>query len=237
MIVIPMAGLSSRFFSAGYKIPKYMLPIDNQTVFSRSVKSFEKYFDSDEFVFICRENYNTPEFVHSELKRIGVKNFKISILKEETKGQAETVVLGLRDYREIEDITIFNIDTFRPGFDKPLLAKNSRGYLETFIGEGKNWSNVLPDEFGRVVKTAEKQEISNYCCTGLYSFSYFSDLKNAYNAAKNDRALVHNNEYYIAPLYNYLIKQGYLVNFTIIERRDVIFCGTPDEYSELLKIT
>ena len=37
------------------------------------------------------------------------------------------------------------------------------GYLETFIGSGPNWSNVIPrDESNQtVIETAEKKEISN----------------------------------------------------------------------------
>ncbi|HGG7172902.1 TPA: capsular biosynthesis protein, partial [Escherichia coli] len=33
MFVITMAGLSSRFFNAGYTVPKYQLPLHGQTVF------------------------------------------------------------------------------------------------------------------------------------------------------------------------------------------------------------
>ncbi|EKD6920812.1 capsular biosynthesis protein, partial [Campylobacter coli] len=44
-IVFPMAGLSSRFSNAGYKIPKYMLEIQNQTVFYNAVLSFKCYFE------------------------------------------------------------------------------------------------------------------------------------------------------------------------------------------------
>lgn len=44
MFIIPMAGLSSRFFKAGYNKPKYQLMLGKETVFSWAVKSFEKYF-------------------------------------------------------------------------------------------------------------------------------------------------------------------------------------------------
>ncbi|EOA0230274.1 capsular biosynthesis protein, partial [Escherichia coli] len=36
MIVIPMAGLSSRFKKAGYVKPKYMLEAHGKTLFSHS---------------------------------------------------------------------------------------------------------------------------------------------------------------------------------------------------------
>ena len=52
IIVLPMAGASSRFYNAGYTVPKYMLPLGNETVFDKSVKSFEKMFWYDKFIFI-----------------------------------------------------------------------------------------------------------------------------------------------------------------------------------------
>ncbi len=52
MFVLPMVGLSSRFFDAGYTLPKYQLPLHGRTVFAHVVDSFRDYFDSDEFLFI-----------------------------------------------------------------------------------------------------------------------------------------------------------------------------------------
>ena len=46
-----MAGLSSRFFKAGYTKPKYQLDLNGETVFSWSVRSFERYFKTDKFCF------------------------------------------------------------------------------------------------------------------------------------------------------------------------------------------
>ena len=48
MIIIPMAGKSSRFFNEGYEVPKYMLSLnEDSNVFKEAVKSFKKYFESD----------------------------------------------------------------------------------------------------------------------------------------------------------------------------------------------
>ena len=47
MFVIPMAGLSSRFFKAGFEVPKYQLSIADTIVFDLAIKSFERYFSTD----------------------------------------------------------------------------------------------------------------------------------------------------------------------------------------------
>ena len=54
MFIIPMAGLSSRFFKAGYTKPKYQLDLNGESIFAWSVKSFVQYFKSDKFIFHLR---------------------------------------------------------------------------------------------------------------------------------------------------------------------------------------
>lgn len=129
MIVIPMAGMSSRFFKAGYTKPKYMLEAHGETLFTHAVKSFDAYFSTTPFLFIVRDIFETAEFVQAEASKLGIKEFYISILQQETRGQAETVTLGLdllsKQVNYQGEITIFNIDTFRPHFRLPNIAKTA----------------------------------------------------------------------------------------------------------------
>ncbi|ELV8675312.1 capsular biosynthesis protein, partial [Vibrio vulnificus] len=159
-------------------------------------------------------------------------------LDVETKGQAETVFLGLDGIDDNESLTIFNIDTFRPEFSYPGLSSKEDGYLEVFQGSGDNWSFVLPEneESTLLVETAEKRPISDLCCTGLYYFNKVSDFKLSYNDYLNKpKELWEKGELYVAPLYNFLIKNGKSIHYHKIERDEVIFCGTPDEYDDFLR--
>lgn len=236
--MIPMAGMSSRFFKAGYSKPKYMLEAKGKTLFEHSVLSFEKYFKDELFVFVIRDVYETKKFVIDQVKKLGIKDFKIVCLDVETKGQAETVFLGLDGIDDNESLTIFNIDTFRPEFSYPDLSSKEDGYLEVFQGSGDNWSFVLPEneESTLLVETAEKRPISDLCCTGLYYFNKVSDFKLSYNDYLNKpKELWEKGELYVAPLYNFLIKNGKSIHYHKIERDEVIFCGTPDEYDDFLR--
>lgn len=243
MIVIPMAGMSSRFFKAGYTQPKYMLEAHGITLFEHSVKSFEKYFNSLPFLFIIKDVFDTKKFVEEKVRALGIKEFYISVLNHDTRGQAETVALGLNQLANTrgnseEPITIFNIDTFRPEFEFPDLIFNSDGYLEVFEGEGDNWSFAKPLKEGstKVIETAEKNPISNLCSTGLYHFSnlkyFFLAYEEYLNKPKEDWD---KGELYIAPIYNLLIDKGFNIHYNLIDRSDVIFCGVPSEYIEFLK--
>lgn len=233
-----MAGLSSRFFKAGYELPKYMLEAHAESLFDHSVKSFKKYFDTIKFIFIVRDVYETPDFVLQRIIDLGIKEYDVVVLNKETRGQAETVTLGLTNYRDYDEaITIFNIDTFRPGFVYPDLEGLGDGYLEVFRGTGDNWSFVRPINNSSTIidLTTEKNPISNLCCTGLYHFNDIQDYFSAYDYYISlPKEQWEKGELYVAPLYNYLIKNGRCIHHHVIAREEVIFCGTPDEYKIFL---
>lgn len=239
-IIIPMAGLSSRFTKAGYVLPKYMLYVKNRSLFNLAVTSFEKYFDTCRFVFVARNVFDTKTFIEKECELMGIKDFTVVILPQPTKGQAETVLEGIvrADVPDEEPILIFNIDTFRPGFAFPADMSGWDGYLEVFVGSGKNWSyaKTESDDSTLVVETAEKVEISRYCSTGLYYFSSASSFKTAY-AQNLENPCDGKAELYVAPLYNHLIREGKKIHIHVIDRSDVIFSGVPDEYEQILQET
>ena len=244
MIVIPMAGQSKRFADAGFARPKYMLDLCGQSVFARAVSSFAAQFASEDFLFICRDIDDTPGFIAAELAGLaqgGPARFDIAVLDHVTTGQAETVALGLKQANIDPDtpLTVFNIDTFRPGFRYPdgLNLARIDGYLEVFRGPGTHWSFVRPKgaaaQTGIAAEVAEKTRISDLCSTGLYYFRrarMFTDLYD--RAARVDLAAQPMGERFVAPLYNMAIQDGADIRYHQIPREAVIFCGTPAEYAE-----
>jgi len=241
MIVIPMAGLSARFTQAGYTVPKYMLEARGRTLFEHAVLSFEAYFAATPFLFIHREVAGTGDFVAAKCRSLGIGEARAVALEAPTAGQAETVALGLRraGVADGTPVTIFNIDTFRPGFRFPdsfdLAAVD--GYLEVFPGSGSNWSYVRPVAPGsdRVAETTEKVPISDLCCTGLYHFRSAGQYLDAYgDFAGGGAARLGLKELYVAPMYNLLIGQGADIRYARIAPEEVVFCGVPVEYDAFL---
>jgi len=235
VIVIPMAGRSQRFFDAGYERPKFMLELKGKSVFAHAVESFRAQFETHRFLFILGPDADAEAFVRGECARLGVRDVTVAPLSGVTSGQAETVAFGLRAANPAGDpaLTIFNIDTFRPGFTFPGgWYDRLDGWLEVFRGEGANWSYVRPaaGEAPLALETAEKRPISDLCCTGLYHFARASDF--AY-ALETERAAPQARELYVAPIYNHLIARGQRIGYRLIDRDEVVFCGTPQEYQEL----
>lgn len=234
MFIIPMAGLSSRFFKAGYIKPKYQLELNGETVFSWSVRSFERYFKTDKFVFIYRDVYETKIFLEREVEKLGIADYELVCLPQETLGQADTVYQGIAHLSENEELYIFNIDSRIIDFVKPNWVNECDGYLEVFHGEGDHWSFALAEENSqRVIRTTEKERISDLCSDGLYYFKQKSMFEKLFLSAKENHKTA-KNEYYIAPLYNDLIEAGSTVYYDLIEEQRILFCGTPDEYQQLL---
>jgi dTDP-glucose pyrophosphorylase len=240
MIVIPMAGESRRFRDAGFTTPKYMLPLAGQTLFSWSIRSFERYFINQQFLFIILSSPETRAFVRKETKLLGIEHVHIVELAKPTTGQAVTVELGLKSLGSAAldaPITIFNIDTIRPGFSTPeqFDVDAVAGYLEVFRGPGEHWSFVEPaDDALRVARTTEKERISDLCCTGLYYFesgACYAETLGAQRALPDGGRV--RGEQYIAPMYNRLIEAGREVRYRLIESSEVEFSGTPEEYDNL----
>jgi hypothetical protein len=235
MIVLPMAGLSRRFTEAGYAQPKYMLQAGGRSLFAHAVSSFERYFATTPFLFIARDVQGTPDFVRREAAALGIAQAQVVTLAGETRGQAETVALGLRAAKVNagEAVTVFNIDTMRAGFAFPEMPPGCAGFLEVFRGSGSNWSYVLPEAAGsdRVVRTTETEPISDLCCTGLYHFAEAGGFLEAFDRYAIEGAGRNGpGELYVAPVYNLIIAGGGDVRYTLIPREDVTFFGVPAEY-------
>lgn len=234
MIIITMAGLSSRFSNAGYTSPKYALDLFGKTVFDHALSSFERYFSDEKFLFVVRPDDFAEKFVQSSAKSLGIKDFQVLRLLNDTRGQAETAYISLQSYDEDFSITIFNIDTIRYGYERPQFLSECDGYLEVFRGDGEHWSFVDPGPKQSVIRTTEKERISDLCSDGLYYFRSQLQFRSIFEQAIAANEQV-KGEFYIAPLYNRLIDAGGLVKYEVIGPEQIDFCGTPDEYESLLK--
>lgn len=236
MIVIPMAGLSSRFRRAGYELPKWQLPLAGRPLFDWTVLTFRRYFDIERFVFIHLDEPNVAEFIQARVEALGVAKTSLVPLRSPTRGQAETVYFGLEEVSSPNDeqITIFNIDTIRPDFVIPALPADTAGWLECFRGDGDHWSFVRPlsSTGDLAAEVVEKIRVSDLCSTGIYVFRSKIDFVRAYQLELEAPS---SSELFVAPLYQQLINSGEAVRFGEVAQEDVIFSGTPSEYQEALK--
>jgi dTDP-glucose pyrophosphorylase len=161
-----------------------------------------------------------------------LRDFRIIEFSSETRGQAESVAIGIQDYADETPLTIFNIDTIRHDFVMPSTELIGDGFLEVFEGDGEGWSFIKPGLKNTVIETAEKRRISNLCSNGLYYFSKILFFRQAYQKYLAQGHFV-NGELYIAPLYNILIEEGRDIRFNLLKNSQIEHCGIPKDYEKL----
>jgi len=232
--VITMAGLGLRFKNAGYKEPKMLIKAFNKTLLEWALDSLPLDLSTN-LVFIGlkehKEIYNLENFIR---KKYGKFNPKFLWLDNVTRGQAETVYKAKNLVDFDTDLIIYNIDTYFQSktLKRNLLRNNVDGVLVAFKANDKRYSYAKIDENGYILETVEKEVISDYALTGFYHFKYPSDFFEVC-----EKYIKHNitikNEFYIAPMYNDLIKKG--KKFIIDTTEECWILGTPEELEYFMK--
>lgn len=235
--VFPMAGKGQRFIDAGYDLPKYLVKVNDKTLLQYSIESLPLEI-ADQIVFIALKEHEEKFLLSNRLKSIlGNHNFTLFLLDELTRGQAETVLKARHYINSESDLVIYNIDTcFKSHTLKELLLSDNKydGVIGCFHDTNPHWSFASLDSDNRfVIATAEKEPISTNALTGLYHFTKASDFfEVASHHVYNN--LTFKNEFYIAPMYNDLIKKQ--KHFVLDQVDYLIPLGTPEEVKRFQKI-
>lgn len=229
-IVIPMAGLGSRFAKVGFDRPKPFIDVLGKPMIVRVLENL-RYKDA-RYILIARKEHLIQEkkLVDEIQNDFNVEFIGIDKL---TEGTACTVLyarkyinndkpLMIANSDQIVDINIadFIDDSFNRGLD---------GSILTFRDKEKNpkWSFVrLKDNL--VTEVKEKEVISELATVGIYLFAKGKIfVENAIDMIiENDRV---NGEFYTCPVYNYAIKYGFKIGIYNIKDNQMHGIGTPED--------
>ena len=229
-IVITMAGEGSRFYKAGYKVPKFMIEVKGKTLFDWSMDSLSSIHDVDCYVFVVQKKHDAKSFIEEHTKHLTNIAIKILQIDRLTDGQATTAYLATKLLNGSSGLLIYNIDTYvEPPFDCVPIDKQYDGYIPCFKASGDHWSFAELNSEGDVKRVTEKQRISDNCSIGAYYFSSVNLYRELFKKYYSDESNLVRNEKYIAPMYNYLIKNGSKVGISLTNPEKVHVLGTPDE--------
>lgn len=228
-IIIPMAGLGSRFSTQGYTDPKPLIEFLGKPMVQHVVEHVGlQHF---EHIFLCQKSHVEKYKLH-ELFSSFLEKYTIVEVDGITEGAACTVLLADSVLSPDDSVMLVNSDQL-VYWDKDvdsLLNSKFGGCIFCFPGEGPKWSYAKVDLQGFVTEVAEKKQISEHATCGMYfwqKWQYFVDAAEAMIAA-NDRV---NNEFYVAPVYNYAIDKKITIEYV----NDVDQIGTPEELNEYLQ--
>jgi dTDP-glucose pyrophosphorylase len=208
-IVVPMAGLGSRFADAGYEDPKPLIPIHGMPmiqVVSENVRPEREH----RFIYICQAEVARRYDLQDRLGHISPGCVVVEI-DGLTQGAACTVLLAA-EYFGDDPIMVVNSDQFVTTRIDHYLATSDTPDLDGLImtmelrGDPK-WSYVELDDRERAVRVVEKEPISEHATVGIYNFARGSEfVAAAERMIELDERV--NGEFYLAPVYNQMIAKG-----------------------------
>ena len=226
-ILVPMAGLGSRFIKEGFKVPKQIINIKDKHLIDISLDCLN-YKDCN-LIFVLRDehvyNHHMDELL---MKKFG-DDISIVVLDQLTDGSVCSCLFAEQLIDNDAPLVIHTLDIeFRPVFDPHVMETlDADGLILTFKSNSTNYSYAQLDKDGNVIKTAEKKAISPNACVGIYGFKKGSDFCK-YAREMIERDLRTKNEFYISPLYNVLIEDGKKIVTEDVDKMHIF--GTPDEY-------
>ena len=208
-ILIPMAGEGSRFAKEGYTFPKPLIDVRGKPMIQTVVENLD--FDSD-YVFLVRKKHiEQYSGILDTLDRITNGRFNYVEVDGLTEGAACTALLAEKYIDNDEGLLIANSDQFisyePENFNTIKSLSGVDSIVFTFNDVHPKWSFVKTNSRGFVTEVAEKRPISNIATCGIYWYRRGSDFVK-YAKQMIERDIRVNNEFYIAPVYNELIKDG-----------------------------
>ena len=225
-ILIPMAGLGSRFVKEGYIMPKQLIMVDNTQMLDWSLKSLSNKKDCN-LIFCIRQDHINSFSLDSILKTRYGNDIKIVVIEKLTDGSISTCLLAEKYINNNNPLLVYTLDVyFEPYFDPSNFPLDTDGLLLTFKSNNPAYSYAKLDEKGFVKQTAEKDVISENAAVGVYGYKSGKQfVKYAKQMIKED--LRTKGEFYICPLYNLMIKDGLKIKSQTVEKMHLM--GTPEE--------
>ena len=233
-IIIPMAGRGSRFKNAGYEDSKPFIDIKGKPMIVRVLENLNIEFDSNFKTILLTQQEDFDKYDFAQIfNTIGHENIEIVKLDGITEGAACTLLLAKEFINNDTPILSLNSDQlldYNPE-ETYFPYKNYDGGIVCFDSDDIRFSFAKINENGLVSEVAEKKVISTNATAGYYYWSKGSDFvkyaEEMINA--NDRV---NNEFYVAPVYNYAIKDGKRITITYVDR--IHSTGTPEQLEKFL---
>jgi HAD superfamily hydrolase (TIGR01509 family) len=231
-IVIPMAGLGSRFQQKGYKLPKPLIDVAGKPMIQRVVENLNI---DGRFIFIVKGEHCDQYNVDAMLKMMVPKCEVVKVWGPQG-GATRSVLEAQHLFNNNDHLIIANSDQMvewdSGDFMYHMITKNVDGGILVFNDTNPKWSFAKVDEFGLVTEVAEKNPISDIATVGIYYYKRGSDfVKYAEQMiAKNIKV---NNEFYVCPIFNEYIGDGKKIE--VFHTKRMIGLGTPEDLEKYLK--
>jgi NDP-sugar pyrophosphorylase family protein len=231
-ILIPMAGLGSRFPSHTYPMPKPLIEVNGEPMIAKAIKSLNlegNYFfilAKNQFTELVKETILTlkPNSVFCEIDYL-------------TEGPANSALLFRKEIDNDQELVIANCDQIME-WNSVNFLHNVRlydGAVVTYHTDTDKNSYARLDKTGMVVEIREKEVISNVSLNGIHYWKKGSSFVSSADKMIELQDRAPNGEFYIGPTYNHMIRQGFRVGIYHIPNEQHHPVGVPDDLKKYLE--
>lgn len=230
-ILIPLAGNGSRFKDAGYTEPKPFIKVHGVSMIESVILDMEV---GNKFIFIINTQQITEDNFREKIESLFLP-YQVITVDHVTEGPACTALLAKELINNDEPLIIVNCDQLihdfsMSTFEEFCKVNDADGVLGCFLSSSPKNSYLKLDANGHVTEVKEKIVISNIATNGLHYWKHGRLFVESAEQmiAVNDR---YNNEFYIAPSYNYLLKNHVIVPYFFNLHWPI---GTPEDLNKYI---
>lgn len=227
-ILIPMAGLGTRFKNEGFELPKPIIEVNGKTLIEHSVSSLGM---KGKYIFITRkyENPNDNVLLTKKLKELDPESIEIQLDKP-TRGAVETCLFASEHIDNTDPLVITNCDQITdwdPQLFQSFISDSSLdGAVVTYTSVNpKNSFAVVEND--RIIKMVEKNPVSDIALIGLHYWKRGSDFIKSAKKLLDNFESIGRPECYVSESYNYLIEDGLHIKNFHLSINQFIPLGTP----------
>jgi NDP-sugar pyrophosphorylase family protein len=237
LLLLPMAGLGSRFLQDGYKIQKPLIPVSGSPMAMQAVNDLP---NTDAQRYILRKDMGNLDKLIIELNDIS-SNSSFKIIDTITDGQATTCVYGAEGLDTDQQVTIaacdngmiYDSDKFNNlmlDSEIDVIVWGAKGYPGAIRAPKMyGWIDV-DNNTGQINSISVKEPLHSTnddpIVVGTFTFKKLGDFFDAVKRMKSRKATV-NGEYYVDMAINDVIAMGKKVVMFEIDR--YICWGTPND--------
>jgi dTDP-glucose pyrophosphorylase len=231
-VLIPMAGLGSRFAAAGYTFPKPLIEVNGKPMIQVVVENLN--IDAKHIFIVQKEHYE--KYHLKTLLNLISPGCEIVQVDGITEGAACTTLLAKEFIDNGYPLLIANSDQIvewdSNEFMYSMQADDIDAGILAFNSTHPKWSFAALDENGYVNRVAEKEPISDIATAGIYFWKKGSDYVK-YAEQMIEKNIRVNNEFYVAPVFNESFLDDKKVK--IFKCRKMWGIGTPEDLETFLK--
>jgi len=229
-ILVLMAGIGSRFKVAGYTDPKPLIDVGGVPMIERVIQNLTPVYRDHQFIFV------TLTAMSNERLMSILRHYKGTIIELPylTEGAVVTALKAENLINTNEPLLLSSCDQL---VDIPIddfidaCWRHDGGLLTHPQTDGHFSFSKVVDGF--VTEVAERKPISIHANIGPFFFKRGTDFVRAAKQMMAEDFRV-NGEYYNAPVFNWLIKDGKKIVIHEITAEQTHLLGTPEELTKYL---